>query len=93
MQANIAIIGLGYVGLPLSLQFARSGSRVPPDLMVVVSDEGKIFHASGCPFIHDKVHTRTLVAHEAIKKGYAPCVRCMKKYLQADLRFPQSFEG
>ena len=25
---NIAIIGLGYVGLPLALQFARSGVRV-----------------------------------------------------------------
>jgi UDP-N-acetyl-D-glucosamine dehydrogenase len=25
---NIAIVGLGYVGLPLSLQFARSGARV-----------------------------------------------------------------
>src|SRR5260221_6512095 len=25
---NIAIVGLGYVGLPLSLQFARSGVRV-----------------------------------------------------------------
>src|ERR1035437_4278364 len=25
---NIAIIGLGYVGLPLCLQFARSGTRV-----------------------------------------------------------------
>src|ERR1044072_8856622 len=25
---NIAIIGLGYVGLPLALQFARTGSRV-----------------------------------------------------------------
>src|SRR3954463_3344682 len=25
---NIAIIGLGYVGLPLSLQFAKSGARV-----------------------------------------------------------------
>src|SRR5262245_44428606 len=28
MHATIAIIGLGYVGLPLSLQFARSGTRV-----------------------------------------------------------------
>ena len=27
-RANIAIIGLGYVGLPLALQFARSGTRV-----------------------------------------------------------------
>ncbi len=25
---HIAIIGLGYVGLPLSLQFARSGVQV-----------------------------------------------------------------
>ena len=25
---NIAIVGLGYVGLPLSLQFARSGVKV-----------------------------------------------------------------
>ncbi len=25
---NIAVVGLGYVGLPLSLQFARSGARV-----------------------------------------------------------------
>src|SRR6476661_3594076 len=25
---NIAIVGLGYVGLPLSLQFARSGANV-----------------------------------------------------------------
>jgi UDP-N-acetyl-D-glucosamine dehydrogenase len=27
-RANVAIIGLGYVGLPLALQFARSGTRV-----------------------------------------------------------------
>jgi hypothetical protein len=28
MVADIAVIGLGYVGLPLSLQFARSGVNV-----------------------------------------------------------------
>ena len=28
MSMNIAIVGLGYVGLPLSLQFARSGVKV-----------------------------------------------------------------
>jgi UDP-N-acetyl-D-glucosamine dehydrogenase len=28
MNKNIAIVGLGYVGLPLSLQFARSGTSV-----------------------------------------------------------------
>ena len=28
MSTNVAIVGLGYVGLPLSLQFARAGVRV-----------------------------------------------------------------
>src|SRR4051794_25401504 len=28
IMQSIAIVGLGYVGLPLSLQFARSGARV-----------------------------------------------------------------
>jgi UDP-N-acetyl-D-mannosaminuronate dehydrogenase len=28
LQLKVAIIGLGYVGLPLSLQFARSGVQV-----------------------------------------------------------------
>lgn len=74
----------------LRSEHARAGTGVPPDMMVVVSVDGKLFHASGCPFIHDKVHTRTIVAREAIKEGYAPCVRCMKKYLQADLRSPKS---
>ena len=54
---------------------------VPPDMMVVVSTDGKLFHAAACPFIHDKAHVRTIVARDALKEGYAPCVRCMKKYL------------
>lgn len=68
----------------LRSEHAQSGNGVPPDMMVVVSSGGKIFHASGCPFIHDKAHVRTIVAREALKEGYVPCVRCMKKYLQAD---------
>ena len=28
MNNNIAVVGLGYVGLPLSLQFARCGANV-----------------------------------------------------------------
>ena len=28
LQTKIAVVGLGYVGLPLSLQFARSGVHV-----------------------------------------------------------------
>ena len=27
-MSHIAIVGLGYVGLPLALQFARSGAKV-----------------------------------------------------------------
>lgn len=37
-RMNIAIIGLGYVGLPLSLQFARSGASV----LGLDIDEGKV---------------------------------------------------
>lgn len=69
----------------LRSEHAQPGSGVPPDMMVIVSSGGKIFHASGCPFIHDKAHIRTIVAREALKEGYVPCVRCMKKYLRSDL--------
>ena len=74
----------------LRSEHAQPGNGVPPDMMVVVSSDGKLFHASGCPFIHDKTHVRTIVAREALKEGYVPCVRCMKKYLQADLASPHS---
>jgi Putative zinc-finger len=60
---------------------AQPGNGVPPDMMVVVSTDGKTFHAAGCPFIHDKAHIRTIPAREALLAGYAPCVRCMKQYL------------
>jgi len=69
----------------LRSEHSHPARGVPPDMMVVVSTDGKLFHASGCPFIHDKAHVRTIAAREALKEGYAPCVRCMKKYLQAGL--------
>ena len=77
----------------LRSEHAQPGNGVPPDMMVVVSSDGKIFHASGCPFIHDKTHVRTIAAREALKEGYAPCVRCMKQYLRADLASPRSLRG
>lgn len=67
----------------LRSQQAKPGSGVPPEMMVVVADKGKMFHRASCPFIHDKVNLRTLPAREAMRKGYTPCVRCMKKYLTA----------
>jgi len=67
----------------LRSEHAQPGNGVPPDMMVVISTDGKIFHRAGCPFIHDKAHVETIVAREAIREGYVPCVRCMKQYLNA----------
>ncbi len=67
----------------LRTEHAESSSGVPPDLMVVVATDGKTFHIPGCPFIHDKARLRTIAAREAMQEGYAPCVRCMRKYLNA----------
>ena len=62
-------------------QLAQPANRIPPDMMVVVSEDGKLFHVAGCTFIHEKNKLREVTAAEAMKEGYAPCVRCMKKYL------------
>lgn len=67
----------------LRSEHARASNRVPPDMMVIVAEDGKTFHVAGCPFIHDKTRLRTIPAHQAEQEGYAPCVRCMKKYLDA----------
>lgn len=67
----------------LRSEHAQPGAGVPPDMLVVVSTDGKTFHAAGCPFIHNKAHIQTLAAREAQRAGYAPCIRCMKEYLNA----------
>jgi len=67
----------------LRSEHARASNRVPPDMMVIVAEDGKTFHVAGCPFIHDKTRLRTIPAHAAEQEGYAPCVRCMKKYVSA----------
>ena len=67
----------------LRSEHAHPSNRVPPDMMVIVAEDGKTFHVAGCPFIHDKTRLRTIAAHQAEQEGYAPCVRCMKKYLDA----------
>jgi hypothetical protein len=50
-------------------------------MMVMVGEDGKTFHAAGCRFIHDKVKLRTMPASQALREGYTPYVRCIKKYL------------
>jgi Putative zinc-finger len=74
---------------PLRSEHAKPAPvPVPADMMVVVADDGKTFHAAGCRFIHDKAHLRTIAAGEAIREGYAPCMRCMRKYLQLSALAP-----
>ncbi len=38
----------------LRSEHAQPGAGVPPDMLVLVATDGKTFHASGCPFIHEK---------------------------------------
>jgi hypothetical protein len=70
--------------VPRAIQspMAQLGHDIPPDMQVVVSDGAKIFHVAGCDFIHNKDKERTLTAGEAMREGYVPCLRCMRKYLQ-----------
>jgi len=70
-----------FSGPELRSEHARPGAGVPPDMMVIVSVDGKMFHVLGCPFIHAKTNFRTMAAREALKEGYTPCVRCLKEYL------------
>jgi Putative zinc-finger len=65
----------------LKSEHAQPGHDIPPDMQVVVTDEAKIFHVAGCEFIHNKDKERTLTAREAMREGYVPCLRCMRKYL------------
>jgi hypothetical protein len=48
--------------------------RAPVANLVVVSDDGKIFHVPGCTYIHGK--SRMIPVEEAMKEGYNPCIRC-----------------
>ena len=76
-------------GQPLLSQHAQQAHNVPPDMLVVVSADAKVFHRPGCDFIHNKDKERTLTAKEAMQEGYIPCLRCMRKYLDtASLAYP-----
>ena len=56
---NIAIIGLGYVGLPLSLQFARSGATV----LGLDIDQGMVLKMGGVIYYGaDAIHALALIS-------------------------------
>ena len=67
---------------PLQSEHAQQAKGIPPDMVVVVSTDAKVFHVPGCDFIHNKKTERTLTAKEAMQQGYVPCLRCMRKYLE-----------
>lgn len=50
-----------------------------PARMVAVVAGGKTFHDPSCKYMHGAA--QMMSAEEAIKKGYAPCVRCMREAL------------
>jgi len=70
------------VSRPLRSEHAQTGHDIPPDMLVVVTADAKLFHVPGCGVIHNKDTVRTLTAKEAIREGYVPCLRCMRKYLE-----------
>ncbi len=65
----------------LRSEHAAPAVQAPPDMMVLVYDDGKTFHAPSCTYIHDKAHARMITVTEATREGFAPCTRCMKQYL------------
>jgi len=65
----------------LRSEMARTSAHIPPELVVVAETDGRIFHVPGCRFILDKDHLKTMTSAEALRLGYAPCVRCLRKYL------------
>ncbi|MGP0021518.1 MAG: anti-sigma factor family protein [Candidatus Sulfotelmatobacter sp.] len=68
-------------GPELKSEHAQPGEGIPPDMLVVVTADAKVFHVAGCGVIHNKATERTLTAKEAMEQGYVPCLRCMREYL------------
>ena len=74
---------------PLKSAHAQPGHDIPPDMLVVVAADTKLFHLPSCGVIHNKERLRTLTAKEALREGYTPCVRCLRKYMDvARLHLP-----
>lgn len=69
---------------PLLSEHAQPGREVPPEMAVLVSSEGKLYHVPGCKYLHQGTNEdpRAMSAAEAIRAGYTPCVRCLGRYLE-----------
>jgi len=75
----------------LRSHLALPAQGIPPTLMVVVSDDGKVFHVPGCKYLHkhDDDNPTLMTAADALRKGYAPCVRCLRQYLSGRVECPR----
>ena len=54
---------------------ARPAMNVPPGA-IVINERGKVFHRPGCIYVHGAAEPIT--GADAVKRGYTPCIRCMK---------------
>ena len=72
----------------LRSEHAQPGAGVPPDMMVVVSTTERYFTRRLPVHPRQSTHSDTHGPGSAMREGYAPCVRCMKKYLTARLTSP-----
>ena len=70
---------------------AQSPHGIPPNLIVYVSDDSRVFHAPGCKYLHkhDDEPPKQMNAADAMKQGYVPCVRCLRQYLNAEVECPR----
>jgi anti-sigma factor RsiW len=67
---------------PQRSEHAQPPKGIPPDLIVVVAADAKLFHTAGCDVIRNAQNLRTLTAKQAMQEGFTPCPRCMRKYLE-----------
>jgi hypothetical protein len=72
-------------------RLAQPAHKIPPQLRVVVSSEGRLFHVPTCRYLHSKVgeSLETITAAQAMRHGYAPCPRCLRQYLSATMECPR----
>lgn len=77
-----ALVVAGSAALSRTLAQLRTGHARPvaylPGGPIAVTELGKTFHRPKCGFIHGPA--RAISAAEAIREGYTPCIRCMKKW-------------
>ena len=60
---------------PLRSQHSEAGAT-PPQEMVAVTAEGKLYHRPDCRYIHGPLRMES--GEQAVADGYTPCTRCMK---------------